>query len=213
VQRYAGEWAAALREMAALDAEVLLCGHGMPIFGTDRIKTALTETAELLESLEGQTLALMNAGAALDEVLHTVEVPHHLRDRPYLQPVYDHPQFVVRNIWRRFGGWHDGEADTVLPAPRAQQAREWIALAGGVDKVLARVGELVDSGSFDDLRVASHLVEFAVLAEPGSSAAHSLRSRVYRGRSTMYDSLMARHLMSHAALSSYEGRRDLYGGS
>ena len=60
VQRYAGEWAAGLREMAGLDAEVLTAGHGLPIFGADRIRQALTDTAELLESLEAQTLALMN---------------------------------------------------------------------------------------------------------------------------------------------------------
>ncbi|MEZ5726736.1 MAG: alkyl sulfatase dimerization domain-containing protein [Burkholderiaceae bacterium] len=49
--------------------------------------------------------------------------PEHLADRPYLQPVYDHPQFLVRNIWRRYGGWWDGEPDNLLPAPRAVQAR------------------------------------------------------------------------------------------
>ena len=33
VQRYVGDWAAALREMAALGAEVMLAGHGLPVFG------------------------------------------------------------------------------------------------------------------------------------------------------------------------------------
>ena len=37
VQRYPREWAAALREMASLGAEVLLPGHGLPIVGADRI--------------------------------------------------------------------------------------------------------------------------------------------------------------------------------
>ena len=136
VQRYAGEWAAGLREMAGLDAEVLTAGHGVPIFGAARIRQALSDTAELLESLEAQTLALMNVGAPLDRVIHEVEVPAHLRDQPYLRPIYDHPQFLVRNIWRLYGGWYDGEPDHLLPAPRAEQAREWIALAGGLDPVL-----------------------------------------------------------------------------
>jgi glyoxylase-like metal-dependent hydrolase (beta-lactamase superfamily II) len=134
VQRYAGEWAAGLREMAGLDAEVLTAGHGVPIFGAARIRQALSDTAELLESLEAQTLALMNAGAPLDRVIHEVEVPAHLRDQPYLRPIYDHPQFLVRNIWRLYGGWYDGEPDHLLPAPRAEQAREWITLAGGLDR-------------------------------------------------------------------------------
>ena len=65
-------------------------------------------------------------------------MPEHLLAKPYLRPVYDHPQFILRNIWRLYGGWYDGEPDNLLPAPRAEQAREWVALAGGVEKVLAR---------------------------------------------------------------------------
>ena len=38
VQRYAIEWARALDEMAALGAEVLLPGHGLPIIGADRVR-------------------------------------------------------------------------------------------------------------------------------------------------------------------------------
>src|SRR5258706_6853361 len=70
VQRYAVEWVAALRAMAALAPELLLPGHGLPIFGGDRIRAALTDTAFLLETIEGQVLARMNAGATLDQVLH-----------------------------------------------------------------------------------------------------------------------------------------------
>lgn len=207
-QRYIGEWAAGLRKMAALGAEILLPGHGLPIFGADRIALALNESAELLESLEGQVLALMNAGAPLERVLHEVEVPAQLLERPYLRPVYDHPQFLVRNIWRLYGGWYDGEPDNLLPAPRAEQAREWVALAGGLDAVLDRVAELQREGN---LRLACHLVEFAVIAEPGSKAAHALRAEVYGARSKLEVSSMSRNILNHAALASAQGKRDLAG--
>lgn len=211
VQRYASDWAAALRAMAALGPETMLCGHGMPIFGRDRIVMALLDTAELLDVLEDQTLALMNEGAPLDRVLHEVEVPAHLQGKPYLRPVYDHPQFLVRNVWRRYGGWYDGEPDNLLPAPRAEQAREWVALAGGVDAVLARADALLGAGTPDDVRLACHLVEHASLAEPASAAVHELRARVYRARAGMYESSMARNLFTHAALASDQHRRDLAG--
>ncbi len=206
VQRYAGEWAAALREMAALGAEVMLPGHGLPIFGQERIKEALGDTAELLETLEAQVLALMNQGATLDRVLHEVMPPARLLGKPYLRPVYDDPQFIVRNIWRLYGGWYDGEPDNLLPAPRAEQAREWVTLAGGVDAVLTRVQELQAAG---DLRLACHLVEFAVIAEPGSSEAHALRRAIYEGRAALETSTMARNILTHAALASAQGKRDL----
>jgi alkyl sulfatase BDS1-like metallo-beta-lactamase superfamily hydrolase len=208
VQRYAGEWAAALREMAALGAEAMIPGHGMPIFGAARISQALSDTAELLESLDAQVLALMNAGAPLDRVLHEVQMPDHLLAKPYLRPVYDHPQFILRNIWRLYGGWYDGEPDNLLPAPRAEQAREWVDLAGGLDRVLERASKLMAGGN---LRLACHIVEFAVLAEPSSKEAHAVRADVYAARSKLEDSSMSRNILNHAALASAEHKRDLAG--
>ena len=208
VQRYAGEWAAALRTMAALGAETLLPGHGLPIWGADRIAAALSDTAEVLESLESQVVALMNTGTTLDRILHEVKVPAHLLEKPYLKPVYDDPQFIVRNIWRLYGGWYEGEPDNLLPAPRAEQAREWIALSGGIDRVMERVAELRDAGN---LRLACHLVEYCVIAEPGSQAAHELRRDVYAARAELETSSMARNILNHAALASTENKRDLAG--
>lgn len=208
VQRYVGEWAAALRRMAALGAELMVPGHGLPIFGAARIQQALTDTADLLDSLESQVLAFMNAGAPLDRILHEVEIPQHLLDKPYLRPVYDHPQFILRNVWRLYGGWWDGEFDSMLPAPRAEQAREWVALAGGLDAVLERAAALRSEGN---LRLACHLVEFAVLAEPGSREAHALRSEVYDARAKLEPSSIARNILNHAALASAQGKRDLAG--
>jgi alkyl sulfatase BDS1-like metallo-beta-lactamase superfamily hydrolase len=194
--------------MAGLDPELLLAGHGLPIFGADRVRAALTDTAELLESLEAQTLTLMNTGCTLDRVIHEVEVPAHLRDKPYLRPVYDHPQFIVRNVWRRYGGWYDGEPDNLLPAPRADQAREWVALAGGVEKVLARARELAEEG---DLRLACHLVEHAVIVAPDANEVHETRAHIYETRAMQQESSMARNLMRHAAEASKRGKRDLAG--
>jgi alkyl sulfatase BDS1-like metallo-beta-lactamase superfamily hydrolase len=208
VQRYIGEWAAGLRQMAALGAELMVAGHGFPIFGAARIREALTGTANFLQSIEDQVVALMNTGASLDSVLHSVELPAGALEKPYLRPVYDHPQFLIRNVWRLYGGWHDGEPDNLMPAPRVQQAQEWVRLAGGVANVLARVRELRDDG---DLRLACHLVEFAVIVEPDAKPAHELRAEVYAARSAEQTSSMARNILNHAALSSRQGKRDLAG--
>ncbi|MBI2751756.1 MAG: MBL fold metallo-hydrolase [Burkholderiales bacterium] len=208
VQRYAGDWAAGLREMAALAADLMIPGHGIPIFGADRIRAALEDTAALLESLESQVLALMNVGAPLDRVLHEVTPPADLLAKPYLRPVYDDPQFIVRNIWRLYGGWYDGEPDNLLPAPRAEQAREWVTLSGGLQPVLDRATALLAEGN---LRLACHLVEFAVIAEPASAAAHELRVEVYAARSRTQPSTMGRNILNHAALASQQGKRDLAG--
>src|SRR3546814_677765 len=98
VLRYPLGCAIGLGTMAALGAEMKLPGHGLLIIGADRSHEALSDAAELLESLVEQTLALMNSGARLDEIVHTVEAPAHLLEKPYLKPVYDEPELGVRNL-------------------------------------------------------------------------------------------------------------------
>jgi alkyl sulfatase BDS1-like metallo-beta-lactamase superfamily hydrolase len=197
VQRYAAEWAVALREMLTLDAEVLLPGHGVPVVGADRVRQALTDTARFLESLHEQTVAMMNEGASLDDIVHTVRPPADLADRPYLQPVYDEPEFVVRNIWRLYGGWWDGDPSTLKPAPVARLASELVTLAG-TDAVSARVEDLLASGDDVSLRLAGHLVELLVHADSTSTAAHSLRARVYGQRRDVERSTMSKGVFGWA---------------
>ena len=202
VQRYPREWAAALREMASLGAEVLLPGHGLPIVGGDRVARALIETAELLESLHDQTVALMNAGARLDEIIHTVRAPAHLLERPYLRPVYDDPEFIVRNLWRLYGGWYDGNPANLKPSPDGVLAAELAKVAGGARRLARRARELARAGGEGELRLAGHLAELAALASPDDAKVHKVRAEVFERRTEAESSLMARGIFGWAASES-----------
>jgi len=195
-QRYPEEWAKALRAMAAMEAEVLVPSHGMPIYGNGRVRQALGEAAELLETLVEQTLALMNRGARLDEIIHSVKAPEELLARPYLQPLYDEPEFIVRNIWRMYGGWWDANPATVKPAPDREVAAEVARLAGGPAVLAARARELAAEGNF---RLACHLAEFAWLAAPDDAAVRGARAEVYLARADTERSLMSKGIYRAAA--------------
>ena len=199
VQRFAWEWAVALREMAALRPELLLPAHGMAIGGADRVVSVLTNTAEALESLHEQTLSMMNTGARLDDVIHTVKLPDRLADLPYLKPTYDEPEFVIRNIWRMYGGWYDGNPAHLKPAREAELAREMASLAGGASVLAARAESLAAEG---DLRLACHLVEMAHLADPDDIDIHGVRAAVYEARRKVETSFMATGIYRAAALDS-----------
>lgn len=190
-QRYPRDWARALRDMAALSPELLFPGHGLPIEGRDRVAQALTETAELLEHLVDETLSRMNAGQRLDQILGEVEVPARLLSRPYLRPVYDEPEFIVRNLWRLYGGWWDGNPATLKPARDAAVAREVAALAGGVSALVARAETLAGT---NELALASHLIELAFAASPEDADVRRARASIYRSRSEQETSLMARNI-------------------
>ena len=148
----------------------------------------------------------MNSGARLDEILHTVRPPGHLLERPYLQPVYDEPEFVVRNIWRLYGGWWDGNPATLKPAPEAALATELAALSGGpsvlADRALALVETAPDGDADHALRVAGHLAELAALAAPGDEAVQRVRASVFGARAQHATSTMAKGIFNWAARES-----------
>jgi alkyl sulfatase BDS1-like metallo-beta-lactamase superfamily hydrolase len=143
----------------------------------------------------------MNEGARLDEILHAVRPPAELADRPYLQPVYDEPEFVVRNVWRLYGGWWDGNPATLKPAPERAVAAEVVGLAGA-DAVSARVDELLETGDEASLRLAGHLAEWLVQADPTSAAATALRHRVFSARVAEERSTMCKGVFGWAARES-----------
>ena len=199
VQRYPREWAEALRRMAALDADRLLPGHGPPILGAARVRQALEESAELLETITRQTLDAMNAGARLDDILHGVSFPEDLLARPYLRPVYDDPRFIVRNLWRLYGGWYDGNPAHLNPAPDAALAKAIAAFGGGSDALVAAAERAAAEGALD---VASHFAEWATQAAPDDAAAHAVRAAVYAERARRETSLMAQGIYGAAERES-----------
>ena len=201
VQRYPREWAAAMREMADRGAELFLPAHGLPIVGKERIRSVLTIVAETLETLVGETLAMMNEGARLNDIIHNVKVDPALLERPYLKPLYDEPEFVIRNIWRMYGGWYDGNPSQLKPAKDGDLARELAALSGGVEILAERARKLADSR---ELRLACHLVELASLAEPENKAVHAIRAEIYQLRRQGETSLMAKGIFGYASAESLD---------
>ncbi|MGQ0654389.1 MAG: alkyl sulfatase dimerization domain-containing protein [Betaproteobacteria bacterium] len=206
VQRYALEWAAALRAMAALGPELLLPGHGLPIAGAARVREALDDTAAYLESLVRQTLERLNAGETVYQILDGVRAPPELVAKPYLKPVYDEPEFIVRNLWRCYGGWYSGVPSELKPAPRRSLANEMVSLAGGLERLLDRAQSLHRAG---DSRLAAHLVDWAVEAEPRSREAHALRAAVYQALMEASTSTMSRGIYGAAARESAGEIRDV----
>ena len=189
VQRFPLDWARALRTMSALDAELLCPGHGVPIFGKERVKKVLLESAQILEYLHDETLLRMNQGMKLNDILHEVKAPAHLLSRPYLRPLYDEPEFIVRNVWRLYGGWWSGDPSELQPPPSAHLAAELASLAGGAKRLIERAQTLASRG---DLALACHLAEMAWLAAPGDLGIQKERATIYKLRGEQATSLMAK---------------------
>jgi len=198
VQRYPAEWATAMRDMAAQGAELFLPAHGLPIEGKDRICGVLTEVAESLEFLVSETIQRMNEGARLDEIIHEIKIDPSILEKPYLKPTYDEPEFIIRNIWRMYGGWYDGNPSRLKPAPDGALAQELATLAGGATRLAERANELIHTNP----RVACHLVEMATQADPKNIDIHAIRAEIYQQRRNTETSLMSKGIFGAAASES-----------
>ena len=185
--------------MADRAAELLIPGHGAPIVGASRVRQALGDTAEWLETLERETVTRMNAGLSLDQIIAEVRPPAHLAGRPYLRAVYDEPEYVVRNIWRLYGGWWDGQPAHLKPAREVEIGREVSLLAGGAEALADRARALADDGN---LALACHLVDWAAAAAPDNARVHAARADIYEARAQASDALMTRGIFSSTARES-----------
>ena len=127
-----------------------------------------------------------------------------MSDSPWLQPVYDDTEFLVRNVIRYYGGWWSGRPSELKPAPRAQAgAAEIAALAGGARKLAERAQLLAAAGDF---RLACHLADFALEAAPADTDVQDKVAAIYEKRADTETSLMAINIFNSAAAYAKAGR-------
>ncbi|GAA3419076.1 hypothetical protein GCM10018952_57120 [Streptosporangium vulgare] len=112
--------------------------------------------------------------------MRAVQPPARLAERPYLRPHYDEPEFVVRNIWRLYGGWYGRQPGQ--PQARAPDAALWrgqavAELAGGAGRLGEAALEALASG---DQRLAGHLGRDGRAAAPDDAALHRRAGRGVR---------------------------------
>ncbi|MFE7721458.1 MBL fold metallo-hydrolase [Nocardia rhizosphaerihabitans] len=192
VQRYAEEWADVAETMARLRPEVILPGHGVPVRGEKAIRDELSTITAYLRHIVDHTLAGLNAGMLHDDIVDTLRIPDELAAHPRLPAIYDKPEFICRNVIRRYSGWWDGYLADLLPAPRREQAAEYATLAGGVNTLIERANQLADT----NIRLACHLAETAFLAGPDDPAARQCYLDVFTRRAELEPALMAKTIFS-----------------
>jgi alkyl sulfatase BDS1-like metallo-beta-lactamase superfamily hydrolase len=122
---------------------------------------------------------------------------------PWLQPVYDEAEFIVRNVIRYYGGWWSGRPSDLKPAPREEVAHEIARLAGGAAPLLARARAIAAGG---DLRLACHLADYALEAQPRDPDVQDAVAALYEERAAGEAGLMARNLFRSAAAYARHGR-------
>lgn len=194
-QRCPWDWTKGLRAMAETGAASLCPGHGAPVVDDPRlVRRILQDTAAFLEEVVDRTLAVLEDGSPPHvDVVRRVELPQSAA--PWLQPVYDEAEFIVRNVIRYYGGWWSGRPSELKPAPRADVAAELAALSGGPGRLLDRAVELAPR----NMALACHLADYALEAPPDDPVIAEGVAALYTDRGARESSLMATNLYRSAA--------------
>ncbi len=152
-------WVKSLDTMIAFEAKYLIPGHTRPLQGADHIREVLTNYRDGINHVLTETLAGMNEGATIPELIERVRLPEHLTDKPYLQEYYGAVSWSVHSIYTGYLGWFDGNPTNLHPLPRAEEAQHMADLAGGVPALFDQLQRAMDEDHHQwALQLADHLL-------------------------------------------------------
>ena len=130
--------AAAVDVVQALGAETLLYGHHGPVEGSDLIATELEVLRSAILYVHDKTVAGMNAGAELSELMSQIQLPPELE----VGEGYGKVSWGVRAIWESYAGWFKHESSTELYSqPQRSIHPDLVELAGGAQAIVERARE------------------------------------------------------------------------
>ncbi len=141
-------WADTLDLLMEFNAEVLACGHTMPVKGAKKIKQTLTDYRDAIKHVVAKTVEGMNQQLGPDEIASTVCLPDDLKDKPYLREFYGKVSWSVRAYFAGTLGWFDGNPTNLEKLPPAEYANRFIKLAGGAAALLDTAQQAVDAHDY-----------------------------------------------------------------
>jgi alkyl sulfatase BDS1-like metallo-beta-lactamase superfamily hydrolase len=178
VQRYVGDWANALQEMAELKAEFLLPGHGNVLEGKQIIGENLSILAETLQYIESYTIDGLNKGMRKDQIYQSIVLPKRLKEHPSLQTLYVSEKDISKMVIRQYTGWWDDIPSNWSPSTLENQSKVITEMAGGIQKMINMSRRLLNS----DIAMAAHIADWAFFSEPGNEEVQKLVIEVYSSR-------------------------------
>ena len=145
--RFALPWARTLEAVREKQPKMLIAHGGHAVYQGYEVKELLDVTIEAIYSIHDQVVDCINKDIPIDEMIHMVRLPDHLKDHRYLRFLYSRPEFAVQNIYRWYHGYFDHNPAHLLPRPEREVNEEIFNLIGDRDAILNRSSELFKQGS------------------------------------------------------------------
>ncbi len=173
--RFTLSWARALEAVRDKKPEILIAHGGHAVYRGDDAKEVLDVTIEAIYSLHDQVVEHINNDVPLDEMIHMVQLPDHLKDHRNLRPLYSRPEFAVYNIYRWYHGYFDHNPAHLLPRPDKEVNDEIFKLIGDADSILKRAGELIEQGQ---AQLAIQVLDVLLKHDPNHTEALKLHLKI-----------------------------------
>jgi len=197
VQRWAFEWAQALETVASKNPDFVVSAG--QVLNEDMGKDVLLDTARYLRFVEDEVVRLLNEGCWIEDIIDRIKVPEDLAQKPWLQPIYGHPTFVIHGVHRRYAGWYNGNPSELFPARSVDIATEVIKLASA-DKILQEAQRLKADGK---IQLSLNVIDFVVKGTQDKlvrKEALLLKSELLKARADAEPSYIARNIFHAGAV-------------
>lgn len=153
-----------------LEPEHLVCAHGPPISGRDRIHHETVRYRDSIQFLWDQAVRGINQGLSSAEIAARIRLPDEYEASYFTQMHYGLAEHHVRQIQAGLRGWFDGDPANLFPLPPAERAQRLVAGFGGAENVRSACDRAIGE---DDLRWAIELATWLVRLDDAPTADRS----------------------------------------
>ncbi|MBV9340681.1 MAG: hypothetical protein JO159_07295 [Acidobacteria bacterium] len=166
--RWALEWVKSLDKVLELKPEIVLNGHGDPIFGNQEIGRRLTRYRDAIQYVHDQTVKGMNAGKDVFTLMQEIKLPASYD----LSQVFGKVSWSVRGIYDGYAGWYDMNPASMYELPPTSVYPDLVKLAGGPEPIAHLALEKVAAGRPVE---ALHLTDVILAYDDNNSSALNAR--------------------------------------
>ncbi|MBT4521353.1 MAG: MBL fold metallo-hydrolase [Halieaceae bacterium] len=164
------EYVKSLDMLLALEPEIVVPGHLNPIEGAAQIRAGMERIRGAVQYVHDQTVAGMNAGKSVYELMKEISLP------PHLDLVQNHGKvdWAVRSIFDYYATWFHFESTTELYPVPAREVYAGLAEVAGLEGLLSLAQNFLNKG---DAVKTLHIVEVALAGDPENRSALGLRQQ------------------------------------
>jgi len=160
----------------AAESEVVFAQHHWPVWGKEAIRDFIVKQRDAYKYIHDQSVRMINAGLTGPEIADRLQMPKSLHDYLGVHGYYGSVRHNARAVYQFYMGWFDAHPSNLDQLPPVEEAKRYVALAGGVDKLVDAAQKAFDAGDF---RWSAEVLKHAVYADPNNSAAKDLLARTF----------------------------------